>query len=71
MHICTWYIKQKCTCYKQLISFSIDVQCKCEFKNKSIILIIITKIYIADMPDSSINRQIESEANKQVDLTNV
>ena len=36
-----------------------------------IIIIIITKVYIAHMPDGQINRQIESEAHKKVDLTNV
>ena len=30
---------------------------------------IITKIYIAQMQDGKINRQIESEAHKKVDLT--
>ena len=32
---------------------------------------IITKMYIAHMPDSKINRQTESEAPKKVDLMNV
>ena len=32
---------------------------------------IITTIYIAHMQDGKINRQIESEAHKKVDLTNV
>ena len=36
-----------------------------------IIIIIITKIYIAHIPDGKINRQIESEAHKRDDLTNV
>ena len=35
------------------------------------IIIIIAKIYIAHMPDSNINRHIESEAHKNVDITNV
>ena len=37
-------------------------------------IIIITKIYIAHMPEDKINRQIEqieSEAHKKVDITNV
>ena len=38
---------------------------------KFIIIIIITKIYIAHMPDGKINLQIESEAHKKVNLTNV
>ena len=36
-----------------------------------IIIIIITKIYIANMPDGKINRQIESETHIKLDLTNV
>ena len=36
-----------------------------------IIIIIIIKIYIAHMQDGKINRQIESEVHKIVDLTNV
>ena len=36
-----------------------------------IIIIIFTKIYIAHMPAGKINRQIESEGHKKVDLTNV
>ena len=36
-----------------------------------IIIIIIITIYIAHMPESKINRQIESEAHKKVDITNV
>ena len=36
-----------------------------------IIIIIITKMYIAHMSDGKINRQIKSEANKKVDITNV
>ena len=40
-------------------------------KSLFIIIIIITKIYIEHMPDGKINRQIESEAHKQVDPTNV
>ena len=36
-----------------------------------IIIIIITKIYIAHMSNGKINRQIESEAHKKVDVTNV
>ena len=36
-----------------------------------IIIIIITKIYIAHMPDRKINHQIESEAHKKVDITNI
>ena len=33
-------------------------------------IIIITKVYIEHMPDGKINRQIESEVHKKVDLTN-
>ena len=36
-----------------------------------IIIIIIITIYIAHMQDGKINRQIKSEAHKEVDLTNV
>ena len=36
-----------------------------------IIIVTITTIYIANMPEGKINRQIESEAHKKVDLTNV
>ena len=36
-----------------------------------IYLFIFPKIYIAHMSDDKINRQIESEANKEVDITNV
>ena len=36
-----------------------------------IIIIIITKIYIAHITDGKINHQIESEAHKKVDLTNI
>ena len=35
------------------------------------IIIIITNIYIVHMPDGKINRQIESEAHKKVDITHV
>ena len=36
-----------------------------------VIIVIITKIYVAHMPDGKINRQIESEVHKNVDLTTV
>ena len=34
-------------------------------------LLLFTKIYIAHMPAGKINRQIELESHKKVDLTNV
>ena len=36
-----------------------------------IIIIITIKIYIAHMADSKISRQIELEAHKKIDITNV
>ena len=51
------------------------ISSKSELRQRIIIIfitkIIITKIYVAHMPDGKINRTIESETHKNVDLTNV
>ena len=43
--------------------------CVCVFV--CVCLVVTTNIYIAHMPDGKINLQIESEAYKKVDITNV